>query len=69
MTQTGQDYLKELVLQYEKITQNLNASIDRSTELNNALAIAKAEVAKNKNMQALIQETIRCEKQVLQSGR
>lgn len=69
MTQTSHDYLTELIKQYDVITKRLNTAIDRATEINNALATAKAEVAKEKNMQALVQEQIRCEKQILQAGR
>ncbi len=63
------ELLREMLIQYETITKRLNNSIDEATHLQNSLAIAKSEVTKNKNMKELIEEQIRCEKQLIQATR
>lgn len=69
MTQTSQDHLRDLTIQYQGTVKELNEAIDEATVLSTKLAVARARVAKGKNMQELVQEMIRCEKQLLQAGR
>lgn len=67
--QTSPHELIKLVDEYKKIVINLNTSIDVATQKNNELAIAKAEVAKNKHLKELIEEQIKCEKKIIDAGR
>lgn len=69
MTQTSPDYLRELLSKYEQITNDLNTAITTASEYNNKLAIAKSEVSKLKNSKDLIEEQIRCEKQLIQASK
>jgi len=63
------DHLRELLEQYEKIVDALNKSIDECTRANNLLAIAKAEVIKNRHCKELVQEQIMCEKKLIDATR
>lgn len=58
--------LRELLAQYETAVKELNDSIDRTTKANNELAIAKADMTKNKHKMDLIKEQIMCEKKLIE---
>lgn len=58
--------LRLLLEQYSQVVVELNESIDRATKANNEIAIAKADVAKNKHRLDLIKEQIMCEKKLIE---
>ena len=63
------DQLRQYLGEYERIKDELNASIDKATTANTALVIAKAEVQKNKYSLDLIKEKIMTEKKLIDAGK
>lgn len=61
--------LRELLAAYEQVTEDLNSSIDKATNANNLLVVAKSEVSKNRHKRELIQEQIMCEKKLIDATR
>ena len=57
--------IRELMKVYEDVTKEYNDAIDKTSQANNELALAKAHLAKCKNMKDLIEEQIRVEKKLM----